>query len=242
MINVLIAEKDMNYCRKLINQINIKNPNLRICAIANNIKEIIHAIVNQQIDILIINLELLDCKKIKIENYIDKRKYKKSIILLSNKKIGENDIGFNVYVYDYILKSDDIVDDCKSINNMITTKINFLINDNGIEEDKIKEKIKKELQYLGYNLSYNGTKYLIEAIYLLYTSNNYYDDNLERDIYPIIAKKYGKTINAIKCNIINATNSMYYDCEENKLSNYLYNYQYCKPGPKRVIYAILNKI
>lgn len=83
---------------------------------------------------------------------------------------------------------------------------------------------------------------MIETIYLLYISEDYYDDNLEKDIYPIVAEKYGKTAHNIKCNIINATNMMTLECEEEKIMNYLkFNAPY-KPGPKTIIFEILNRI
>ena len=78
--------------------------------------------------------------------------------------------------------------------------------------------IKDELKYLGYNPKYYGTKYLIDVIYILFKSNDeYYDDNLKKTVYPIIAKKYKRSVLNIKCNIINATDIMVYECEEKKL-------------------------
>ena len=103
--------------------------------------------------------------------------------------------------------------------------------------------IKDELKYLGYNPKYYGTKYLIDVIYILFKSNDeYYDDNLKKTVYPIIAKKYKRSVLNIKCNIINATDIMVYECEEKKLIQYLGYYEYVKPGPKKIIEAILNKL
>lgn len=87
----------------------------------------------------------------------------------------------------------------------------------------------------------NGTKYLSECIALIY--NNYDNcENLTKSVYPIIAKKYHKTINNVKCNITSATNAMFYDCDENRLKEYFNFYTICKPKTKLVIYTILNKL
>ena len=77
---------------------------------------------------------------------------------------------------------------------------------------------------------------------MLYNWENYYDSNLEKDIYPTIAHKYHKSVNNIKCNIVNSTNAMYFDCEEKRLMGYLNECCTLKPGPKRIIIAILERI
>lgn len=101
--------------------------------------------------------------------------------------------------------------------------------------------IKDELKYLGYNPKYYGTKYLIDAIYILFKNDNEYN-NLKKVVYPVIATKYRKSIQNIKCNIINATNIMVYECDEKKLIQYLGYYDYAKPGPKTIIEAVLSKL
>lgn len=107
---------------------------------------------------------------------------------------------------------------------------------------KTRNKIIQELQYLNYNLKYNGTRYLAETILELHNKKEFFYDNLSRNIYPVIAKKYQKTVNNIKCNITQATKIMYYDCNQDILDNYFginYNSQ---PKVKEVIFQVLNKI
>lgn len=102
-------------------------------------------------------------------------------------------------------------------------------------------KINKELEYIGYNLSYYGARYLAESIALIY--NNYdSSENLNKNIYPVIAKKYNKTVNTVKGDIRSATNSMFYECDETRLKNYFNFYTVSKPKPKLVIYTVLNKL
>lgn len=59
-----------------------------------------------------------------------------------------------------------------------------------IKNKGVMDYIKEELNYLGYNPKYYGTKYLEEVIYILYNNENI--NNLQKEVYPIIARKYNK--------------------------------------------------
>lgn len=155
-------------------------------------------------------------------------KYKNIILfILSNKKINVEILN---YPYIYLDNLSDIKEKIISIIAKKEKKFN------------LRKEIQNELYYLGYNPKYYGTQYLIDVISILYTNDNFDDDKLEKYIYPIIAKKYNKTVNTIKCNIINATNIMVCECQEGKLLKYLEYYSYSKPGPKKIIERILIKI
>ena len=82
----------------------------------------------------------------------------------------------------------------------------------------------------------------MEAILLLYYNKLWEDIKLEKEIYPIISKKYKKSVNSIKCNIIYATNEMFFDCNQETLLSYLEEYSLLKPGPKKIIFSVLEKI
>ena len=165
-------------------------------------------------------------------NDIYHQKYKNSMLILSNKTVSHYK---HPYIFSYIYNNKNMEIILKKINQIRKIK---LIQQNNYA---LLDKINKELEYIGYNASYNGTKYIAESIAILY--NNY--DNgeiLSKDVYPIIAKKYNKSINNIKCNIAKATTSMYYDCDINRLKQYFKFYSDYKPKPKNVIYTILNKL
>mgnify|MGYP003571396008 CR=1 FL=1 len=110
------------------------------------------------------------------------------------------------------------------------------------KEQQVKIMIQKELRYLGYNPKYYGTKYMMDAIFILYCYGNDIDNNLSKYVYPIISKKYNKTMQNIRCNMINATDLMILECEEIRLMRYLKYFNYSKPGPKKIIEAVLNRI
>ena len=114
-------------------------------------------------------------------------------------------------------------------------------NDKTLEKG-IKNKIKVELKKIEFTLSYNGTMYLIDIIYILYTLKVYHNFNLEKDIYPILVEKYETSSNNIKNNIENAIEKMFFDCDEEILEDYIDDYDYSKPKPKMIIRAVLKRI
>ncbi len=65
---------------------------------------------------------------------------------------------------------------------------------------------------------------------------------MNKEIYPIISKKYNKTINSIRINIFQTISIMYNEIEKKKLSNYFGYNVIAKPKTKEVIINILEKI
>lgn len=109
-------------------------------------------------------------------------------------------------------------------------------------EIKVKNKIEEELKKLEYNFSYKGTVYLVDAIYVLYNLKKAGECNLGEEVYPIVAQHYNTVSNNIKCNITNSTDKMFYDCEEKVLRAYLKEFTFTKPGPKKIMEAVLKRI
>lgn len=242
MINILLVERDMESCKKLIANISKINNEVRIFAIANTIKEIKYSLNNYDIDIIILHLDYNEYLTIKDNKLISESKYKNSVILILEKNISKNKFD-GKSIYNCITNSNDINKITNTISNLVQIKQNdFLYNVDKNKEKYIKECIKNELEYLGYSFSYSGTSYLLETIYTLSLLKNYCNDNLEKDIYPLVGAKFHKSAHTVKCNIRNATDMMTYECEEKKLQEYLYEYEFLKPGPKRIIYAILGKL
>ena len=234
MLNLLIIDKDVNHSMKLLNEFS-KNDEIKVYNITNSLSDGIDLLNTGIIDITIINL---DCTFEEITNSFNQlsksyaEKYKKSIIILSN-KISESD---TTDLVASVLNDDEDI-------SKIYLKTSEIVQNKFYKINKVDllAKINKELEFIGYNMSYTGTKYLSECIALIY-ANQDYSENLNKNIYPIIAKKYNKTINNVKCSITCATTSMFYDCDETRLKNYFNFYTIIKPKPKVVIYTILNKI
>lgn len=120
---------------------------------------------------------------------------------------------------------------------------------NKSNEKIVRSAIIQELKRLKYNFKTKGTRYLIDAVYLLYTLEMYDNFSLESDVYPAIANKYRRTSNSIKSAVVYATDKMFYDCDEEFLIQYIGEEEFfetgdddLKPGPKTIIIAILKNI
>lgn len=242
MINILFMIDDSVYRKELINNLILKNENLRVAYISTELKEFNYVISNYKIDIILVNAKEIICKKILNNEILNKKRYKNSVIFINNENI-KIDIVEEKCICGLVHKKENINETVNSINLLINSKVLLKSKDIDINEEKIiKDRIRQELEYIGDNLLNLGTKYLLETIYILHALEGYYDDNLEKDIYPIVASKYGKTIHNIKCNIRNATDIMYYENEEEKIMRYLKYIHHKKPKTKDVISVVLNKI
>lgn len=238
MLNVVILSEDLDYARYLMNLLNRKNNNLRILAIFTEIEELIDIVQRNSVDIILIktntiNYEILKNNK-NLQSYLNS-----TIIIVDSTK----DIIKDLNVYSYVENSHDVMTINKIVNDLISLKtINKYLDLKTSKDSILINRIEEELRYLEMKISYRGVKYLIEAICILYNLGECYYCNLEKDIYPIIAKKYHKKISNIKSNINYTVNILYLECKEEKLLNYINEYSLYKQSTKRIIFAILNNI
>lgn len=238
MLKMLVIEDNVIQCKQLVNFISSISLDIKLYSMSFCGNEALEIIKNELVDMIFLDLVLPDISGLEILQFIENNhleKYKQSVIIVSGNVNLYPDLINNPYIYSIIPKPVkwSILSNC--LNEFIAEKESL------VNEYYIKSKIYEELEYLCYNLSHIGTTYLCECIFLLYFSDNY-DDNLSKNIYPIVAKKYGTTPNNIKCNIFQATNISYYECEENKLKSYFYNFLHSKPKTKDVISEVLKHL
>lgn len=240
MINVLFLCNNMKYYIKLSNCLNMRNPDIRICGVSDNFKELVFLLAKQCVDKIIIDLDkLLDFSGLNDFLKNNNNYYNTHIVFLLNNLDNYNNIIEN---YDYVIKTSEIIDVVERINLLFIQEVVINFNNNS-NEMIIKEKIINELKFLLYNFSHLGTIYILESIYILYTLKDYnYYNNLEKYIYPIVAKKYGKSSHNIKCNIRNATDIMLLENKQENIKVYLETDNLSKCKSKRVIKIILKKI
>lgn len=239
MYNLLIIEDDFIYSHFILNSIGKEIQNVRIYNVVSTGKEAINIIREGKVDIIIMNFELPDMSGQDIIDFISKNnmnEYKLSIIIHTNRTNILKDIMKNEYIFGYFSKANCIDFLLTEIKNLVKEKQ----NQKSIET--IEYKIKNELKKLKLNFSYVGTKYLYECICECYYRNIIYDINLNKDIYPIISKKYNKRIDSIKSNISKAITLMYYENEEKYLSNYFGYDILSRPKTKDIITKILFNI
>ena len=134
---------------------------------------------------------------------------------------------------------------------MAKNSFNFLANLNELISEIVinanynntNQFILSELNSIGLRLKLNGTKYLLESILYIYNSNNYgLVDNLEKNVYPVLAQKHHTSKNNIKSNILKSINSMYISTDIEKIKEYFLFNDDTKPTPKLLIEVILNKL
>lgn len=237
MLNVLIADDNIDYAINLMNYINEDNSIVRVCNIAKDGKKTIDILNNENnIDIILLDyqmpiyngLEVLE----KIEN---KDKYVDSCIIISGEiesvvKMRQCDL-----VHSILFKTLSMED----IKNRIMQLVEYKEDIRKAED--IDERILNELLFLNYNISLKGTKYLIDTIKYVYY-DRYSIDNLEKFVYPSVAQKYNEKLCNIKCRIGKATMLMYYNCEIEKLKEYFNLDIDIKPKIKTVMDTIVRKI
>lgn len=232
MYNVIIISKDLKFPYIITNMICPKFPNIKVYSIFSNILDTLNFISINIVDILIFDSKLntseinyfFNCLK---ENNL--KNYENSIFLISNNNHYINTNNSNKYIFSLC-----------PINKLENNLKIFLNN----KTTSIIEKINNELHKINYNFSYVGTKYLADAISIVSKkyNNEICNINLSKQIYPIIAKKYNKSVYSIKTNIIRSTTNMYYDCDETTFCEYFgYAFSF-KPTIKDIIFTILTKI
>ena len=104
MINILLVEKDLNYCRKMINYLNKELDNIRIMGIVRTTLELIEYLKEFNIDIILINENIYNYSILSNSNFFNQQKYDKSIILMLDNINSSNAIIDNSFIYDYCLK------------------------------------------------------------------------------------------------------------------------------------------
>lgn len=238
MYNLLIVEDDLVQSHFLANSIAKNIPDIRLYGILSTGQEALSILADNVIDILVLDLKLPDVSGVEILDYIRKQngEYAPSVVVLTSHMNLLSEIIHHPCVYAYHSKVAGIECLLKTLNDLLLEKKQEKSN------ELIKVQITKELTTLKYNFSYVGTKYLSECIYHSYYKTDRFDINLNKEIYPILSKKYHKTINSIKCNIYQATTAMYYDIEEEALCHYLGYQINHKPKSKDIIKEVLAKI
>ena len=216
MIELFVLDNDLEFCKKLINNICMENKHIRISFITDNVKELSNF---SNIDILIANLDYHS----EIEKY---EICASNIIYISDKdNIKSGSItAFYKYNIDLIIKK------IKSMSNKIS-------------DTQLDNLIYSEIKFLDFNFSHIGTSCISESIKLLCkTDTNYNDRNLEKDIYPLVGKKFNISSATVKGNINYATNKMLDECDKSRLSKYLgYNLSN-RPGAKTIMCAVVRNL
>lgn len=237
MINVLIADDNIEYAVNLMNYINEKNKNIKICKITKNGKETLEFLnLKNDIDVVLLDYQMPFYNGIQIlEKIKNKSKYFGSIIIISGELDSIVQLQKSEMIHSVIFKTTSMERIIKRINELFEYK----------EENKrinmMNNNIVNELLYLGYDISHKGTQYLIKVIEHIIINPEMELEKLDK-IYSQISTTYNTSPSNIKCRINKATTEMYYNCQVEKLTKYFHFDIDIKPKVRTVINTIINKI
>ena len=238
MLNILIANKNLENLQILQNYISQYIPEIRVGYLATDGKELLDALNQHHYDIILMNTNLPKMDGFDILQKLSSVKQvelKKSFIVLTK---NENIIK-NLNKHDLVYRA------FKSGNSftMIMQTLQQLV-DNSKEKSEttcIRNRIINELQTIGFNLAHKGTHYLAESVVLMATTEKN-NENLSKHIYPLVSKIFNKDLNNIKCNITSATEAACRNITDDILLNYFKLSTHVKPTTKMIIYSILKKL
>lgn len=247
MLNMLVVDDNLFFAKTLINNIVQTNPDIRLCMIATDGNEAIHAINTQKIDFILLDLKLPKYSGLDFLEFLIKdsnNSYNNSIIVISGEGEMILKVRNNPMVYSYINKGTGMENIIREINQLVSLKKEELEKDNKNNQRRklVRQQIKKELYKIGYTNKYAGTKYISDTIYLQYFMDNKKNIKLKNDIYPIISKKYNIPVNTVKCDIITATKKVKETITKEHTKKYFGFFYDKKITPKLVINTVLNKI
>ena len=206
MVKVLIADDNFHFIKGIINSIISKISEVKVDYVATNGKEALEMLAQKSFDLVFLDLQMPTLNGIEMLRKVEELnllKTPKFLIITGDLQL-VSELRENKNVCNVILKSEN--------EENITRKIKEVIDDINYETNLIdaKSKVVSEVCDMGYNIKLVGTKYLIEAIMYIYESNNLsLVDNLEKNVYKVIAYRHKKTIVNVKTNISKSTRTMY---------------------------------
>ena len=190
MHKIIIYNNDLNLVKKICNIFLTNFSNMKLSGIVGNANELSFICKKFKIDMLIISQEDLICKN--IENLLKDIPYK--IIISKQTKIPKSSKYVLYLPFDF------------SENYVINKFSNFIAN---ISEKDIRQDVNHILEILNFDFKLVGTKYLAESIVYSYLNkNNYTFENLEKMIFPYVAKKFNASEKNVKWSIIRSINNM----------------------------------
>ena len=189
MYHYIIFNNNIETIKNIINLFS-EFSNFKICGITNSKSEL--ALLSEKSQPYLIIISDSDSKKIEMSKILNNYKYK--IIICDNILEFKN----SKYTLHISLKLSE--------KEIIKKLKPFLSN---LDERAIRKKVNNILHKLNFDFKLNGTKYLLESIVYSYLNKeNYLFENLEKKIFPHIAKKFGVSSNNVKFSIIRSINNM----------------------------------
>jgi DNA integrity scanning protein DisA with diadenylate cyclase activity len=235
MLNLLFYSENAKLSQEISCDLLAHNKHFRILHIVSEETNLINLLQTSHFDFLILISDRLEISNIfQYLNKFNVENHLKSIIVITNngdlKKVIRKD-RFLSKIFSASSRPQNL---SKSISEAIEEKFSFSSN--------LRLKIANELSYLGFKSYHKGTGFIIESIFIVYQQEAHLCDNFEKNIYPIVAERFNTNISNVKSNIIKSINSMYAECEQQKLQKYFHFSADFKPTTKMIIYTIISNI
>lgn len=107
-------------------------------------------------------------------------------------------------------------------------------------------KVQKTLNSFKFDFTLKGSRFLYDAIlYCVKTQDDSLCENLQQNVFKVVAEKHGTNTNNVKWSIIRSINKMYSHANKTdikKLKLYFKLDDNQKPTTKRIICTIVNKL
>lgn len=224
MYNFIIYNNNLNEIKKYINIFFSNFNNTHLVGIVSNKKEFEAFLNSQKISLLIISFS--DFNKISLRPLINNIENK---IIIGDENMGNVKNSKHVLYLSTHTNQKSTLKQIKSFTQKI-------------DEEFIRKKVIRILEKFNFDFKLIGTKYLLESILYSYmTKETYLFENLEKQIYPYVSKKYNDTPLNIKWAIIRSINNMKARLNTCNLPNFsLENSE--KITSKYIISEIVNKL
>ena len=207
MYKIVIFNSNLDLIKKICNNVLNDFANIKLAGIANNKGELSLICNNLNSNIIIITYD--DYQNKEILNLIEKIQYKIILYKGSNKFKNSSHI-----LYLNIDNSEELY---------LQSLKNFLLN---LNKKTVRQQVSKLLQDLNFDFKLLGTKYLLESIVYSYShKDTYVCENLEKQVFPYVSKKYKVSTNNIKFSIIRSVNNMNANLKNEDLKRIYSNFQ-----------------
>ena len=222
LLNVLIAENDMQKSVHLSNCIN--SPNVRCIGILNESTKVYQKIKELQPDVTIIDFGEDKIGKQILEEIEGDKKIKSKIFLCTEESEKLTPVTHYKCINKFFSKNTPGIEISRELEEL----------DEQISNKNIADKIINILFKLGFDYSLKGTKFISESIlYSILTDI----DNI-KIIYEEIAKEKGVNVHTIKSDINTAIENMWRFTDKNKTRKILRIGEYDKPSCKGIVTMI----
>ena len=217
MLKIIIYNNNLEQVKNLCNNLVNIFENLQVVGIATSEQELYSLFKKTNANIAIVKFEDVNNTQMKkILNLFDMK-----IIFHNNLKHLKNNSNTI-----YIRNSKNYIEIEKQFSDFI-----YKIN-----EPIIYQKTLDILKKLNFNFKLKGTSFLLNCITYSYLhKEKYVSDNLEKNVYPQIAKQFNVTLSSVKWSIIRAINDVNFYSDNKNSLNY-------KLTPKSLINEIINKL